>query len=391
MYSPFRYSFTDPDEDQYPSTPYSNIDFSASGNNQPSYGQSPVQAPQPKKSFQDFYNQVSEQAQPKQALYEKFLNQGYPQETPPSKMTRLSAVLAGATTGFARPGEGGKAATEVLNRPYERAVRQYNMEGQRLKEGATVEQNTLSNRAKLATDLSNANDKDVKLGLDQNADDRAERLAKSKIGSAKLTDQKTLIDLAAAGKHIINGEDGNTYIANLADGTITKVGKTGESPDEKSTRDINTEVEKQKRVLPLRYGFETGLQNSRFGNEKSLQDARFAEEDKNLGIRQGGADRRSAAAHANQSQTQIDRKNTDAVQAIIDSDPDNYSGFVAKDSNGVINLKAPDKGATLANKDEWQKYVRVYNAAHPDKPMDPNQFEDGYTTPDGAVVKRKKK
>lgn len=379
MYSPFRYSFTNPVDEDYSAYPYKNIDFNGKDND--FHGQNnPPAPPKPRQTIQDFYNQVSNQSMPAQTAYMNYLKQGYPNEAnyKPSKLTRLSAVLAGASTGFVRPGQGAEAAESILNRPYERAVRQYGIEGQKLRESAGIEQSDLSNRAKLAKDFQDAQDKQDELELKVNADKRAEKNVNSQISSRQLVDQKTIMQLAGEGKELHIGEDGNAYIYNKANGTLTKAGKTGESPIEKENRAVSTATKTAEATEPskrriLQYGFDNSraMQGSLFAHEDKSQDKSFEHSDSQLKTREAEANKRNALTHSTQSQTNLNKRNVDAVVARIQTDPNKYKGLYftpdeAKSNNQLpFELKNPgmnDKeNPTPEEVMQWNAFVELFN------------------------------
>ena len=375
-FSPFRYSFTQPETQSPYSYPYRTL-FNSGQLNLP---QIPEVSQTPKrKSFEDFYKEVSNQEMPAQSAYSDFLKQGYPEPEKINKRTRLAAILAGATTGFVQPGAGSQAAEEVINRPYERAVRRYGMEGQQLKEAANVEESNLTNRTRLAKEWAESGrqdtesarqDKELEIRIE--ADKRAERLAKNTLANSALTQQQKIAQITHEGieTKIV---DGYLYIVNKSDQTVKKIGKIGESPEEGSKRSVDEAIAKEQGTAPIRYGFSSRLQENLFGQQDESQRRLFEQQRGLEATRQAGLDRRKTAT--TQSETQKELKRVEAFKAVKDIEPDRYEDYwsIASDGKTII-LKPPKTGAKEPK--AWADYVRLYNALHPDTPMNPNQTSE---------------
>src|SRR3990167_5438345 len=371
-FSPFRYSFTQPETQSPYSYPYRTL-FNSGQLNLP---QIPEVSQTPKrKSFEDFYKEVSNQEMPAQKAYSDFFKQGYPEPEKINKRTRLAAILAGATTGFVQPGAGSQAAEEVINRPYERAVRRYGMEGQQLKEAANVEESNLANRTRLAKEWAESGrqdtesarqDKELEIRIE--ADKRAERLARSTLANSALTQQQKIAQITHEGieTKIV---DGYLYIVNKSDQTVKKIGKIGESPEEGSKRSVDEAIAKEQGTAPIRYGFSSRLQENLFGQQDESQRRLFEQQRGLEATRQAGLDRRRALTTPSESQKQV--KNKERFLAIIESDQSRYSKYWDEEKK---ILTPPKTGAKEPK--AWADYVRLYNALHPDTPMDPKQTSE---------------
>jgi hypothetical protein len=105
-------------------------------------------------SFTDMFKMASE-AEPGEAekRYSDFLSKGAPsrEDYRPGKLDRLSAILGGASEGYQRgAGAGIKTARDVLERPYEQGLRDYETKAKTLAESARIEGATFGRRASLA-------------------------------------------------------------------------------------------------------------------------------------------------------------------------------------------------------------------------------------------------
>jgi hypothetical protein len=105
-------------------------------------------------TFADMFK-MANQAEPGEAekRYSDFLSKGAPsrEDYRPGKLDRLSAILGGASEGYQRgAGAGIKTAREVLERPYEQGLRDYETKAKTLGEAARIEGATFGRRASLA-------------------------------------------------------------------------------------------------------------------------------------------------------------------------------------------------------------------------------------------------
>ncbi len=85
---------------------------------------------------------------PARSAYSDFIQRGFPKEEDykPSRGRRLAAALAGGAIGYSNPGLGIETGQNITSGPYQRAVRQYGMEGAKLKEAANLEETGNKNR-----------------------------------------------------------------------------------------------------------------------------------------------------------------------------------------------------------------------------------------------------
>src|SRR3990167_3048027 len=311
-FSPFRYSFTQPETQSPYSYPYRTL-FNSGQLNLP---QIPEVSQTPKrKSFEDFYKEVSNQEMPAQSAYSDFLKQGYPEPEKINNRTRLAKEWA----------ESGRQDTE--------SARQ---------------------------------DKELEIRIE--ADKRAERLAKNTLANSALTQQQKIAQITHEGieTKIV---DGYLYIVNKSDQTVKKIGKIGESPEEGSKRSVDEAIAKEQGTAHIRYGFSSRLQENLFGQQDESQRRLFEQQRELERTRQAGQDRRRALTTPSESQKQV--KNKERFLAIIESDQSRYSKYWDEEKK---ILTPPKTGAKEPK--AWADYVRLYNALHPDTPMDPKQTSE---------------
>lgn len=98
----------------------------------------------------DLYKQItSANAGPAQKKYQDFLDTAEPDRAnfKPSKMGRLSAMLAGASEGIKNGGAAGYATSRgIIDEPYQQELGRYNNQGKKLQEAATLEDKDITNR-----------------------------------------------------------------------------------------------------------------------------------------------------------------------------------------------------------------------------------------------------
>lgn len=223
---------------------------------------------------------------PATSRYSKFLdadNVPTRENTPPSKVGRLAAILGGASEGFQRgAGAGTETATKMLNEPLDRKIQSYGMQSKNLEKGAEIEDKDLGRQASFAKSTM----QDIHNQEMENAHN-ADREARE----AHWTEQDKTVATKAASSGFKNtiGADGHMYfIKPEADGTTTTLdgGKVGQSVPEKTRtaideyaakegirgatqKDINTDLEGERQVS----------EGKRAAVQKELQDERLAHGD----------------------------------------------------------------------------------------------------------------
>lgn len=116
-----------------------------------------VQQPPNPSTLTDAYREMmNAQSGPANQRYKDFLANEAPQKDDfkPTKMNRLSAVLAGASTGIQQGGaEGFKAAQGVLDEPFNDAMSNYKLRASKLEAGAGLEDKETNNKVKTYRDF----------------------------------------------------------------------------------------------------------------------------------------------------------------------------------------------------------------------------------------------
>lgn len=130
----------------------------------------PLQPPNPSTLTDAYREMMQAQSGPSNQRYKDFLGEGMPQreDFKPSKMNRLTAVLAGASDGIQRGGgEGYKTAQGILDEPYNEAIGDYKNKASRLEAGANLEDKETNNKVKTyrdyVTDQQNKRRDDIAL------------------------------------------------------------------------------------------------------------------------------------------------------------------------------------------------------------------------------------
>lgn len=294
-FGPFQFSFLNPVK---PRSPFESLYKSPEWPPQ-------LEEEEPQKlSFPDVYRElINREEGPATSLYRKFLEKGYPEEEDykPTKISRLGAILAGGLIGYNNPTAGIEAGETMLQRPYERAVKQYGMEGLRLKEGAGIEESSLRNRFQ--------NIKDVATIMNQQADnERQGELARSTIARNNMLNSEALQRMGREGVRLFTDENTGQSYEVYPDGKKYPLGKFKFSKSE--TEAVNKEIEEFKSNLAGERA--QNLEKQRQRNRLELLDERL----RNTLIRDAGR------ANLPQNRSTYDRllANRTKVQGMVDRD-----------------------------------------------------------------------
>lgn len=323
----------------------------------------PQQSQEDPNGFMSVYRELMQRRNgPAMTAYRKFLDTGYPDErdSPPGKLTRLAAILSGTAAGFANPGSGTGVAQNILDQPYQRKVRQYAAEGNRLANAASFEETQSKDNIAAVKAIGDLQDKETD-------NKRQQALADSTIAT-------NAARAKAAGNKVIHADDGHVYVFDN-DNKKTDLGKLSETPDEKSARTIKQAVgiaqqeapikvkqavDTAKGISPIIEGRETRLEGTRQANRVSLEGTRQADRmalrDKSI---KASMDRLEARLNQKKdpSVTQKIKLNTEKLRSVLDSDPSRYENFW-DDNKG--ELKAPPD----INSPEYQDFVKLYNTLY---------------------------
>lgn len=361
MFPTFRRNFFEPTEGYDPEfarSAFSNeLDFNAP--------QAPAVS-QPPPSFIDAYKELlNRQNGPAMGEYQKYLASGFPKEEDfkPTKMSRLSAILSGATAGFANPGSGEAAAHSVLQRPYEQAVRKYQFQGQRLREAANLEEtqnkNQLAAVSRMVDDERQGKEAEVRAKT-------AEVLNRSR----ELGMKKTAAELQLLGwKTNVDPTTGELIGTNILNGQKQNFGKVGmgvtDRVNEASLKDKNLTNENIRQVKAL-FPWQEGI---RFSNDKKLQEDRQEHDITMERERQSGreklndsrikaaADRIAARGKSSPNINQQVKANLVKVQSLVDRD-EKYKEHWNLDSTDPLG-PAPPVGSP--NYKDWKE---LYDALY---------------------------
>lgn len=133
-------------------------------------GQQP-QPPNPSTLTDAYREMMQAKSGPSNQRYKDFLSEDMPKrdDFKPTKMNRLSAILAGASDGIQRGGGAGyETAQRILDEPYSEAIGDYNNRAKRLESGANLEDKETNNKVKtyrdFVTDRNNDQRNQIALG-----------------------------------------------------------------------------------------------------------------------------------------------------------------------------------------------------------------------------------
>lgn len=157
----------------------------------------------------------------------------------PSGRSRFLAALIGGAAGWGQaPGYGAQVGQNVLDRPYQQAMQQHQMEGQGLGELANIESNDFKNRIGMAKTMGDARRENTKLIQEAARNNKLNALTDAQI--QQLNDR-----IATSGKSIQkNVADGQLYIVDLKNGDKQPLGKFDQTPAEKRNMEVDLHQKK---------------------------------------------------------------------------------------------------------------------------------------------------
>lgn len=211
---------------------------------------------------------------PANKSYRDYLAKGVPQEEDfkPGKMGRLSAILAGASTGLSTRDGGlaNKAAQDVLDDPYNKAMGRYKLEGDKLAKGADLEEKDINNRVKTYRDIVESQDRQAnndRLGKLNDAQIRNYNSQIDNRGSTGYSQYNTPVNGHRMATKIVNGKPMNIDL-----------GAVDLSPDEKNTNAVDRAVKTAKATSPIIAGREKDVASTNrageLDKEKQIADYR---------------------------------------------------------------------------------------------------------------------
>ena len=188
---------------------------------------SKYQDPNAEKGAADYRSEIDKlygTGEAMEKFYSHVQNTPRPEDYGPGILGRITAGLAGASSGyFGGAGQGIGVAQKVLRRPYEQAVEQYELKGQGLKAAADIEQARDAKRVAYFKELRE---------FDKDAYDRLYK-------EAQVENQRITADARAAQAETS---------AKLADLTQRR----DEATDDRERKKLSAEIEKTKGDLKLR-------------------------------------------------------------------------------------------------------------------------------------------
>lgn len=317
-----------------------------------------MQQPAPAPNFADAYREAMSRP-PGKAMqaYEDFLSHGYPVEGKASKTTRIGALLSGAAQAFSHnPGASYDTARSVIHEPYDREVRRYQLEGNRLNQAANLEETQRSKNLEVIKAFDEAENRRT-----DNA--RAQAQLNETIRNNNSLIAQREASARNAGLALFTGSNGHRYSQDKSSGKTTDLGKYEQSAEEKSKAATDQAVATAKGTRPIIEGSQKRLEGIRFGHAKELQEDRQAATDEQRKKRSEDTAKRDASKLGVKSPSEIEklRKNHAVVESIVDTDKARYSKVWGTDSSGNSGLidKIPPIGS-----EEYKDYVELYNALH---------------------------
>jgi len=361
--APFNYGFNysfggkSPDPSQFPQYPYqfdSQVELG-----QPDE-QNPYQMQQPQvPNFADAYRELMSRPKGKaMQAYEDFLSKGYPQETKPTKTTRIGAILSGAAQAFSRnPGAAYDTARSIIHEPYDREVKRYQLEGNRLASAAALEEKGDDRNLSVIRTFGELENKRID-------NERAQRQFEETVRANNARIKQAEENAKRSGMRIIHGDDGHSYAVDImGTGERHDLGKPYLSKEEQAALDVKKAKNTAEATDPIIRGRQAALANIQFGNAKKLAEFNQGEVTKRSKQRSADISARDAARIGAKGQSELEklRRNRSVVEAIVDTDPARYSKVWGNNSDGYGDLiQTPPEVGTP----EYEDYVELYNALH---------------------------
>lgn len=352
--NPFRYSFLRPwdsFEDQDRISPYRNM-IEEKPITFPTMEVPSLAAPvssEPKSLMSDYLTRMMEPSEDQRKLLEHIRATPKEADFKPGKMNRLAAILSGVSEGWQRgAGAGVGIASDILQQPYERALRRHEIEGRGLKAAADISTNMMENQARVLKTMEDARLNQQKYLLDvQEAQERFKNGQSTREVNAARIDQIKQSMKQSGYREQKNETDGHTYMINPWTGDSIDLGKHSLTPDEKST------IKKEE------FKYEEGI---RFDNQKALQNDRQSHDEEMEKARQTNRvalqTLRSNAPNSQAFSNNVTKARA-AANNLISTDPNAFTNAGVSVENGNIVFKDPPKDKTGA---AYAKYVAAFNA-----------------------------
>lgn len=367
----FRPGLYDETEDPM-AMPYKNISFGNETLNSYAPLKQPQQPPEP--NFFNAYQQLQAQKSgPSMSAYRDFINKGYPTEESPGLTTRLGAILSGAAAGFTHPGSGYDVAQNIIHEPYKRELAKYSAEGNRLQQGAQLEESERQHNITAVKSILDAQNK-------QRDDERLDKNTNSQIELRNAQIKKAEQELTLAGyDKVVDKTTGHTQFVNKLDPT-QKIdwGKFDQSINEKALDKIAGEERGYNRSVNLEGVRQTNRVTNQKAGEKfsrEQQDRAFTQADKNREDNQQSQkdlqDAREKAIDAREklrvdrpiSFNQINTRNQSVVDSLIKRNPNRYKNVAVLDAtNGNVTITNPQSN----NTEDMAAFKELFDALYKD-------------------------
>jgi hypothetical protein len=196
------------------------------------------------------YNKLLEaNTPPAQKQYRDFLDTGMPSRDDPNfkptKMSRVGSILAGVSQGIRSGGAVGyKAASDILDQPYDESINDWKLKADRLRGAADIEERDINNKVKtlrdiLQDDQSTAKNVTANRGLDIRQNDITART------------QDRAADRQRRGWNYFTDPNGERIGVNAATGDRKDLGKGGMSTADKLQFNTNNATNVAKARQPF--------------------------------------------------------------------------------------------------------------------------------------------
>jgi len=340
-----------------------------------SYQPQPPVEQQSRPDFGQAYAELmkNESNGPNLSAYSKFVQEGPPkrEDYKPSKLRRLAAILSGVTLGYNNPEQGINTAATINETPYRKALETNRLKGGYLKEAADIE-NTGYGR-QLAT-LKAVQEYGHQERTENRLNSAEERATRNEISLSesrrvanethRLTQQKMMIDLQTAGyEKEVSKLDGHVYMVNKLDPTKKiDLGKFDETLEEKSQREIKTDVAKARQVSPITFGREAEIQNRGFKQQDKAREDSQAFQAEQQRLRETEINKRNESrARRPETINQARLKNGTVVESLIKKNPEKYKGIVKPNADNTGYIMGENPGMDSPN---YLAYKELFDALY---------------------------